>query len=244
MGQRSKVPVEDLDLVKRGASVLTGNTFRDSRTVFVVPTLGMIAQEVVEAWMGLLRLPNQQSHWLFVKGDEVAEAYNRAIKEVLLDPVISTWPYVMTLEDDNLPPPDAFVRLCDTIQRFKLDGVAGLYYQKGEDGMPLILGNARRFRETGVLDFTPQDPVECAKYGQIIECNAVPMGCTIWRMELFREFTAPWFRTVSAWDQATNATVYRTQDCAWCERVRQEGKRVAVDLRVRVGHIDKQGVLW
>ena len=242
-GERVAVPIEQV-AKERGADLLIGETFRESHTVFVVPTRGSIPIEVVEKWRDLINIPNQGWHWIFLKSFEVADAYNTAIQSILDNPTLSKWKYVMTLEDDNLPPADAWPKLLKSLVKFGLDGVSGLYWAKGEDGFPLIMGNARQFNERGVMDFSIQDPVEISRLGDVVEVNSIPMGCALFRLDLFREMEKPWFTTLAALDKNTGAPFYRTQDVFFSERARWKGKRFAVDMRVKVGHLDDQGRIW
>lgn len=242
-GERVAVPIETV-VKERGADILIGESFREAHTVVVVPTRGSVPVEVVEAWRALINIPNQCWHWIFLKSYEVGDAYNTAIQTILDNPVLSKWKYVMTLEDDNLPPPDAWPKLLQSLVKYGLDGVSGLYWSKGEDGFPLIIGNPRRFAETGMLDFSIQDPQEISKLGNVVEVNSIPMGCSIFRLDLFRELEKPWFRTAAFFDQKTQTPWFRTQDVWMCEQARHKGKRFAVDMRVKVGHLAEDGRIW
>jgi hypothetical protein len=215
---------------------LPGSTYKDSSTVIVIPTRGMIHHRVVAAWQGLLAPMNQKRAILFASGDEVGIAYNNMISNVLANPEISKWKYLMTLEDDNLPPPDAHIRLLESIEWGKYDAVSGLYFTKGEYNMPMAYGDPGEYARSGVLDFRPRDVREAVAAGQIMPVNGIAMGCAVWRMELFREFPPPWFVTVS--DVTPTGPQCFTQDLKFCERLVRMGKRLAVDMRVKVGHLD------
>lgn len=244
-GERRPVPLQVEEVAKeRGADLLIGESYRQCHTVVVVPTRGTIPVEVVESWRALIAIPNQSWHWMFLKNYEVGDAYNTAIQQILDHPELSKWKYIMTLEDDNLPPPDAWPKLLQSLVRFGLDGVSGLYWTKGEDGFPLIMGNPRQFKERGELNYAIQDPVECAQLGNVIEVNAIPMGCAIFRADLFREVAKPWFQTTALHDKTTGQSWYRTQDTFFADRARHMGKRFAVDMRVKVGHMDDKGRIW
>jgi hypothetical protein len=189
----------------------------------------MIPARAVENWMGLMTPMNQKVVRLFVAGMEVGEAYNQAIRTILAHPDLSTWKYVLTLEEDNLPPPDGLLKLYEHIDDYA--AVGGLYWTKGEGGQPMIYGEP-----TGLLNFRPQVP----KVDAIHECNGLGMGFTLFRMDLFRELPDPWFRTVQEWDPVKGGKGY-TQDLYFFENVRKAGHRVACDTRVKVGHLDASG---
>ena len=101
------------------------------RALVIVPTRGMIHHRVVTAWQNLIAPMNQKRAFLFVSGDEVGKAYDRMIQHALDHEQLRGFKYVLTLEDDNLPPPDAHVRLLESIELGPFDAVSGLYWTKG-----------------------------------------------------------------------------------------------------------------
>lgn len=219
--------------------VMHGGSFKTARTVVMVPTRGTIHHRVVAAWQALLAPMNQARAFFFCAGDEVGVAYNRMIANVLADPNLSKWDYVLTLEDDNLPPPDAHIRLLESIEDTRADAVSGIYFTKGDFNAPMAYGNPADYQQTGVLDFRPRTPEECKaalQQGQTMPVNGIAMGCALWRMDLFRQVEAPWFVTVS--DIVNGGPQSYTQDLNFCEKAVRQGKRFAVDFRVRVGHLD------
>ena len=219
--------------------VMHGASFEKARTIVMVPTRGMVHHRVVAAWHGLLSPPNQARAFFFCAGDEVGIAYNRMIERVLADPELSTWDYILTLEDDNLPPADAHIRLLESIKDTRCDAVSGIYWTKGDYQMPMAYGDPAEYQATGRLDFRPRTPDECKNAlanGLTMPVNGIAMGCGLWRMGLFREVAAPWFVTVS--DVIDGRAQTYTQDLNFCEKAVRQGKRFAVDFRVRVGHLD------
>jgi hypothetical protein len=217
--------------------VMHGGSFRPSRTVVIAPTRGMIHHRTVAAWQSLMAPMNQARAFLLCAGDEVGQAYNKMIANILADPQLSTWEYVLTLEDDNLPPPDAHIRLLESIEGF--DAVSGIYFTKGDFNAPMAYGDPVKYRSTGVLDFAPFAPhvvSDALTKGTTLEVNGIAMGCALWRMDLFKRIAAPWFVTVS--DVIDGAPKAYTQDLNFCERAVRAGARFAVDFRVKVGHLD------
>jgi hypothetical protein len=217
--------------------VLHGSTFQDCSTVVVCPTRGTIPYKVVGAWQNLIAPMNQKRAVFFAVGHEVGKAYDALLHTILGEANLSKWKYVMTLEDDNLPPPDAQIRLLESIA-LGFDAVSGIYFTKGDINMPMAYGDADEFRRTGVLDFRPRDVRDALKNGHVMEVNGIAMGCALWRMELFRELAAPWFVTVNDLVPEKGGAQCFTQDLYFCERARRAGKRFAVDFRVKVGHLD------
>ena len=208
-----------------------GKAYRDISTIIVVPTRGMIPARAVENWMGLMTPMNQKVIRLFISGMEVGAAYTAAIETILAHPELSKWKYVLTLEEDNLPPPDGLLKLYESIDTYA--AVGGLYWCKGEGGQPMIYGS-----KDGLLNFQPQVP----RVDTIQECRGLGMGFTLFRLELFRDerIPKPWFETVQTWSQEAGGKGY-TQDLHFFEGVAKAGYKVACDTRVKVGHLDAAG---
>lgn len=227
--------------------VIAGSTFEDSSTVIVVPTRGQIPHQVVHRWMNLVAPMNQPRGWIFASGHEVGRAYNEVIGQILKDPGLSKFRYVLTLEDDNLPPPDAHVRLLESIAMGSgFDAVSGLYFTKGDLSMPMAYGDPAEYSRTGVLGFAPLDIRRALELGRVVPVNGIAMGCALWKVEMFRQIEPPWFVTVAdVVPEQGGAVMAMTQDLYFCRRAVQAGKRFAVDTRVRVGHLDTtSGVVY
>jgi hypothetical protein len=219
--------------------LIPGSTYRDNSTIVILPTRGTIRHEVVNAFMHMLTPMNQKRAVLFCAGDEVGHAYDRMIKSILADPELSKWKYILTIEDDNLIPPDAHVRLLETIEWGKYDAVSGLYFTKGEVNMPMAYGDPMEYQQTGQVDFKPRDVAAALKHGHVMPVNGIAMGCALWRVELFRQIEPPWFVTVAdVIPEKANAAQMFTQDLWFCNNAIKVGKRFAVDMRVKVGHMD------
>jgi hypothetical protein len=228
---------------------IAGSTYKDSSTVIVIPTrgkyktekgeevLGLIHQRVVSAWQGLIAPMNQKRAILFASGHEVGQAYNAMIQMILAHPELSKWNYVMTLEDDNIPPPDAHIRLLESIAWGNYDAVSGLYFTKGELSMPMAYGDPAEYARTGAMDFRPRDVKEALAAGQVMPVNGIAMGCALWKMSLFRDIPPPWYVTLN--DVVPGqGVVGMTQDLEMCAKSVRAGKRFAVDMRVKVGHLN------
>lgn len=216
---------------------IPGSTYKDASTVVIIPTRGTINYRVVQAWQSMLAPMNQRKAVLFCAGDEVGHAYNRMITDILANPELAKWKYVLTLEDDNLIPADAHIRLIESIEAGGYDAVSGIYFTKGDYNMPMAYGDPDEYARTGVLDFRPRDIRSALERGTVMPVNGIAMGCALWRIDLFREIAAPWFVTVSDIIPDKGPAAY-TQDLHFCEKAVRVGKRFAVDFRVKVGHLD------
>ena len=216
---------------------VAGTTYKDCSTVIIIPSRDKyIHHKVFLSWENMITPMNQKRAKFVVVGDEVGAAYTNTIKQILANPELSTWKYVMTLETDNLIPQDAHIRLLETIESGKYDGVSGIYFTKGEYNMPMAYGDPDEYRRTGKLDFKPRNITDALARGHVMPVNGIAMGCSLYRMELFKTTPEPWFQTVS--DVVNGAPQAFTQDLWACKKWVEMGKTFAVDMRVRVGHMD------
>lgn len=213
-----------------------GRTWQDLSTVIVCPTRGMLSAKVVQCWMAIIRPMNQKILGpMFIVGMEVGDAYTAAIEMILNNPELSKWKYVLTIEEDNLPPPDGLIKLYESIDRH--DVVGGLYWTKGEGGQPMIYGEGK----DGELHFRPQMPTL-----DIQPCDGLGMGFTLFKLDIFKDsrIERPWFKTCEEYDPEKGVKVY-TQDLYFFEKIRKLGYKVACDTRVKVGHYSiEQDVVW
>lgn len=216
--------------------ILQGNSYKDCSTICIIPSRGLMPTKVVQSWMNMVPLMNQKFVRVFVIGMEVGDAYNQAIEMVLANPELSKWKYILTLEDDNMPPPDGVVKLMENAEKF--DVIGGLYWTKGEGGQPMIYGNPKSIP----LNFIPQPPL----IDQVQECCGLGMGFTLFKLDVFKDkrVPKPWFKTCNEYKEGVGTKVY-TQDLYFFENIHKLGYKVACDTRVKVGHYDFGGdIVW
>lgn len=210
-------------------------SYQDLSTVWICPTpKGMISSKVVGTWIGLMRPMNQKVFGpIFIEGKEVGAAYQSAVEMILSHPELSTWKYMLTVEEDNCPPSDGLLKLYEGMTKF--DCVGGLYWTKGEGGQPMCYGNPKSMPK----NFIPQIP----QPETLQECNGLGMGFNLFKIEMFKKLPSPWFRTVQEVTGA-GARAY-TQDLWFFEQAGRQGFRFACDTRIKVGHWDIQNkMMW
>jgi hypothetical protein len=212
-------------------------TYKDLSTICIVPTRGHIHAKVVQSWMGMMTPMNQNFQRVFMIGMEVGAAYSSAIEAILANPVLSKFRFILTLEEDNMPPPDGLLKLCESIHH-GYDAVGALYWTKGEAGQPMIYGDPAVMPK----NFIPQMPKE----NSLMPCNGLGMGFTLFRMDMFKDqrLRKPWFQTMQKWDPYGGGAAY-TQDLFFFEDASKFGYKFACDTRVKVGHYDAQNdYIW
>lgn len=211
--------------------LVKGQTYKDLSTVWITPTRGQLKPKVVSSWLALQRPMNQPFFGpIFLEGMEVGEAYQKGFEMVLDHPDLSKWKYILTVEEDNLPPPDGILKLYEAIQK-GYDAVGGLYWTKGEGGQPMIYGNPSVMPRNMVPQVPQVDTVQ--------HCNGLGMGFNLYKMEMFKKMPRPWFRTV----QEKGASF--SQDLWFYNNAAGFGFKFACDTRVKVGHLDvNTGMVW
>lgn len=149
-----------------------------------------------------------------VFGRSVHEAYNDAAMTALKDNA----EFMLTIEDDTFPPPDAFVKL---INHYRTLGnpktiLGGWYPKKTEsrEGTPIILIAGKR--------------QALSADGQMHEVYTIPMGCTLFPTSVFLETEFPYFAT----------TEHLTQDSFFSQKAREKGYKLLVDTAIRCKHVD------
>lgn len=237
-----KMPLSDIKLEGfERIEHVTKASFRDSSMVVVIPTREPFIHTTFHQVLSGLQWPmNQRRAMIFVSGAEVGQAYDEQVAAVLSSPDFKDFKYLLTVEDDTLPPPGGVLPLLDAIERFGFDGVGGLYFTKGDYNMPMCYGDPSEFARTGRIEFGPRDVTEAIKTGGIVECNGIAMGFSLYKMSLFREIQPPWFVTLNKEGEGQ-----MTQDLYFCRKAKAAGKRFATHCGVRCAHADwKNGMFY
>jgi hypothetical protein len=78
------------------------------------------------------------------------------------------------IEDDTIPPPDAFIKFNQYMRDAEYPVVSGLYFSRSEPSEPLV------FRGRGTSVYWKW------KMGDKVFCDGVPMGCVLINMSLMK----------------------------------------------------------
>lgn len=227
------------DIEKSRDRLLKGNTYKDLSTICIIPTRGVIPAKVVQSWMNMMSPMNQKFTRIFMIGMEVGDAYNNAIEFILNNPELSKWKYILTLEEDNMPPADGLLKLYEAINTPPgYDVVAGLYWTKGESGQPMLYGNINDMPK----NFIPQPPIP----DTIQPCNGLGMGFNLFKLGMFKDpkLQRPFFKTLQEHTPGVGTKMY-TQDLRFYEDAGRLGYRFAAATYVKVGHYDlERDIVW
>ena len=225
------------NLDESATRVSQSNAYRDLSTVCVIPSRGMVSVRVVMAWFNLMNPMNQKFTRVTAEGFEIGAGYSEVFEQIVNHEELRKWQYILTLEDDVAPPPDGLLKLYESITKY--DVVSGLYWTKGEGGMPMIYGDPNKAE----VEFTPQIP----KVDQVQPARGLGMGFNLFKMELFRDqrLQKPWFKTLQSSGKDGQGTAAMTQDLFFYKQAGELGYKFACDTRVKCGHYDHEsGKFW
>ena len=145
-------------------------------------------------------------------GKPVADNYNECAT-IARD---EGYDFMITVEVDTFPQPDALIRLLK-LARENQDCAVGAWYPKKEaprQGVHIVIRN-------GVREFLEDD-------GQVHEVYTLAMGCSIFPVSMFIKIPQPWFVTTKA----------LSQDSFFSQVAREYGYKLLVDTSVKCKHVD------
>ena len=221
------------DIQKSTLRVVEGGSWKKQRVALLIPAGAQIPTKVYLSHRSLIFPPNQAAHFMAAIGMEVGEAFSNSIAEIIAHPELGTWEYLLTIEHDNIPPPDGVVRLIQSMEKHpEYSCIGGLYWTKGYEGVPQIWGDIK----DPIQNFRPQPP---DPNGGLVECWGTGMGFNLWRLSMFKDerLRRPWFKTLTG----IEGEGVGTQDLYFWADARKYGYRCAIDCSVRVGHYDMEG---
>jgi hypothetical protein len=237
----AKLVVQDIggahngDPSKTRARLLKGGSWKRQRMVVILPAGESIPAPVALSHWNLAFPPNNAVLRILAQGMEVGDAYSTAIEQVLADPELSKWEYILTVEHDNLVPWDGVLKLLERMEAHpEYACIGGLYFTKGEGGVAQIWGDPK----DPIPNFRPQMPDPA---GGLVECCGTGMGFNLFRLKMFKDakLRKPWFKTQKDSDGMATQDLF-----AWSD-FRKHGYRCAIDCSVKVGHYDSAtGFAW
>lgn len=224
-----------------------GGSWKKQRCIVILPAADLVPAKCVLSWWNLAFPPNNGVVKIIALGDEVGEAYSRAIEGILAHPELSQWEYIISIEHDNWIPADGVIKLIERMEAHPEFGwISGLYFTKGfgvarTDGSGMISGGG----VAQIWGSPQQDPLENYRpqppdpNGGLIEAYGTGQGFCIYRLAMFKDerIKRPWFRT----KRGMNGEGIGTQDLVFAAEARKAGYRCAVDCSVKCGHYDLKG---
>lgn|SRR6185369_15000590 len=137
--------------------------------------------------------------------------------------------YLFMLDEDVVAPSETLQKLIYRAEcNPELMVVGGIYCHKSPPAMPMI------FRGLGA------GPYLDWKVGEFFEVDAIAMGCTLIRTEVFKHLPKPWFKTVDSnhyLDGIQKAEVW-TEDMYVCDLIRKAGFKIYAEGSILCEHWD------
>lgn len=198
-------------------------------TIMLIPAGGSIPTKTALALWNVYMAPNNSLYRMACVGMEVGEAFSTAIENILAHPQLNQYKYIWTCEHDNIPQPDALVKLLAQMEAHpEFACIGGLYFTKGTGGVAQIWGDP--------YDPSPNFRPQVPRPNTLQECCGTGMGFNVWRLSMFKDpkLRKPWFKTQSEGGVAT-------QDLYFWSDARKNGYRCAIDTSVPIGHYDLLG---
>ena len=239
MGTKPQLVITDMsghhntNMPETIARLQRGGSWKKQRIVVVLPAADLVPAKCVLSWWNLAFPPNNGVVKIMALGDEVGEAYSRAIEGILAHPDLSQWEYVLTVEHDNSPPADGVIKLVDCMEQHpEFAWISGGYFTKGAGGVFQAWGDI----SDSLINYRPMPP---RPDGSLMEVYGTGMGFAIFRLQMFKDerLSRPWFKT----KRGINGEGMGTQDLVFAGDAHKHGYRCAVLGDVKVGHYDLKG---
>jgi len=210
LGQIGLAPMPELNAIREVEKkyLETGK----QKMLIAVPTEHK-AENGLPCIEGLIFPSGVQTKILNVWGRKVDDAYNYAAMEAVKDN--ADW--LLTVEDDTLPPKDVIVKLIE-LARSNRNSAVGAWYPKREislQGVHITIKNGER-------TFLEDD-------GNIHEVYTLAMGCSLYPVGMFIKIPHPWFMT----------TDNLSQDSFFSQLARDNGYKLLVDTSIKCKHVDR-----
>lgn len=223
--------IHNSNLDETRARLIKGGSWRHQRIVVILPAADTIPAKVALSHWNMAFPPNNGVVRILAQGMEVGDAYSTAISNILSEPNLAQFEYILTLEHDNAPPADGVLKLVEQLEVHpELACVGGLYFTKGPGGVAQIWGDPSDKN----INFRPMPP---DPKGGLVECCGTGMGFNLFRLSMFKDarLRKPWFKTQTVGGVST-------QDLYFWGDARKYGYRCAIDCSVKVGHYDLTGM--
>jgi hypothetical protein len=160
-------------------NVVDKNPFNLTKRILVgTPTTGLLRVEWVGARFSQTIPTNWSSGdiWQFMSSYiplayQIADAENLICKAV----VEGNYEWLLSIESDNVIPPDTFRKMNEYMMSKEFPVVGGLYFTKSSPPEPMI------YRKAGTGYYNDW------KFGDKVMCDGLPLGCTLIHGDLIRE---------------------------------------------------------
>lgn len=189
-----------------------------------IPSFGMVSTFFLQARLSQQFPLVSSAIDKIVLNKPIAEARNEIV-QYALDQNAN---YIFWLDDDVIPPGDAFLKLYN----HQRDIINGVYWSKSNPPMPLL------FRDH------LSGPYWNWHYGDLIEIDAAGSGLTLVKTDVYRTISekigGPWYSTeYSSFPGVKSSPANNTEDLYFYWKAKQAGFKVWADTSVQAYHYEK-----
>lgn len=182
----------------------------------------------VEFFDSILHLQNNGNTFIALEANSLVYA---ARNHLCLKAFEKECDYIMWLDSDMVFPPETVLNLIKTAEEEQADLVTGLYFKRVQPSDPVLAKEITWKQEpTGIID-SKVDVYYDYPRDSVFPIEGCGLGCAIVR--------------VSAIDEIGSKTgmspfqplPYLSEDYSFCFRLKQLGKKMLCDSRVKAGHV-------
>lgn len=174
---------------------------------------------------------------LTIENQEIGDARNAAVKYARQIGA----EYIFFRDNDTLATPDSL----STLFSLRADIAGGIYYAKQWPSEPLV------------FKYPQMGGYKNWRFGDVIECDAIGMGCCLVKTAVFDKIPEPWFRTVRGapelggdiafdWAEKQMEGILNpdaihgdmTEDIYFCLKAKRAGFKVYAHAGVQCAHLD------
>jgi hypothetical protein len=191
-----------------------------------IPSFGMVSTYFLQARLSQQFPLVSSAVDRIVLNKPIAEARNEIV-QYALDQGAN---YIFWLDDDVIPPPDAFLKMYMSGK----DIINGVYWSKSNPPMPLLF---RNHLEGPYLDW---------HVGDLIEIDAAGNGLTLVKTDVYRKIAemdgvpGKWYSTeYTSFKQATQSPSNNTEDLYFYWKAKKAGFKVWADTSIQAFHYEK-----
>lgn len=197
----------------------------DPKVLIAIPCMRTVC---VEFFDSILHLKNNGNTYVALESSSlVYDARNH----LCLKAFEKQCDYIMWLDSDMVFPPETVVELIRIAEEEKADLVTGLYFKRVFPTQPVLAKQVKWSQgKDGVIDSGAEVYVDYPK-DQLFPIEGCGLGCALVRVSTIDEVGA---RTGMSPFQPLP---YLSEDYSFCFRLKQLGKKMLCDSRIKVGHV-------
>lgn len=145
---------------------------------------------------------------------------------------VKTWDRLVIMEQDTLPPLDAF----DRVDQYTQDIVGSMYFRHSPPHDATVYIQ----EENSLLHnpLTPQTVKDWSDKPGLYECSAVGLGFT----SIARSVLENWDKDIPMFSADKSIVDFGSHDLWFCYQARQQGFKVYVDTGVQCDHLTEVGI--